>query len=126
RPGGGRGRSRRGRGGADCARGRLSQSLAIQLIRLARPHQWVKGAFVVIGPAYAVATGDQRPSAEMVVGVVGAVLAVGLAASSCYVVNDIRDREADRAHPRKRRRPIASGAVSVPRAWGFAAVLQVL
>lgn len=81
---------------------------------------------MVIGPAYAVATGDQRPSAEMVVGVVGAVLAFGLAASSCYVVNDIRDREADRAHPRKRRRPIASGAVSVPTAWGFAAVLLVL
>jgi decaprenyl-phosphate phosphoribosyltransferase len=36
-----------------------------------------------------------------------------LASSACYIFNDLRDVDADRAHPRKRLRPIASGAVSV-------------
>jgi decaprenyl-phosphate phosphoribosyltransferase len=62
----------------------------------------------------------------MGLGVLGAVLAFGFASSACYTVNDIRDREADRAHPRKSKRPIASGAVSVPAAWRFAGVLLVL
>ncbi|MBL9031766.1 MAG: UbiA prenyltransferase family protein [Phycisphaerae bacterium] len=93
-------------------------------IRLARPHQWVKGAFVAVGPAYAFATGTRLGWAS-VLGVAGAVLAFGLAASSCYVVNDIRDREADRLHPRKRHRPIASGAVSVSAAGAFAVVLLI-
>ncbi len=86
------------------------------LLKLARPTQWAKGAFVVVGPAYALAVG-----AEVAwVGVAGAVLAFGFAASSCYVINDLKDREADRAHPRKCRRPIASGAVSERQAVVFA------
>ncbi len=81
----------------------------LNLLRLARPSQWAKGAFVIVGPAYALADGrDVRWLA-----VLGALLAFGFASSSCYVVNDIRDAEADRAHPRKRLRPIASGAVPV-------------
>ncbi len=88
------------------------------LIKLARPHQWVKGAFVVVGPAYGVADGKQV-TAGFVTAVVGAFLAFGFASSSCYVFNDIRDREADKLHPRKRNRPIASGAVPVATAKVF-------
>jgi 4-hydroxybenzoate polyprenyltransferase len=54
------------------------------------------------------------------------VLAFGFASSACYVVNDVVDREADRAHPRKRDRPIASGAVPVRTAGLYAAALLVL
>src|SRR6516225_7068142 len=82
------------------------------LVKLARPHQWVKGAFVVVGPAYGAATGKPL-TVGMGIAVLGAFLAFGFASSSCYVFNDIRDREADRLHPRKRNRPIASGAVPV-------------
>lgn len=88
-------------------------------LRLARPGQWAKSAFVVVGPLYGMASG----ASVAWLAVVGAVIAFSLASSACYVVNDIRDREADRAHPRKRRRPIASGAVSPGAAWVFAAVL---
>jgi decaprenyl-phosphate phosphoribosyltransferase len=96
------------------------------LIRLARPHQWAKGAFVLIGPAYSVAKGDERLSGPMIAGVALAFLAFGLTSSACYIFNDIRDAEADRAHPRKQHRPIASGAVPVAAAVRFAALLAAL
>lgn len=88
-------------------------------LRLMRPKQWAKGVFVLVGPMYGAAEGKvvDWPSVLL------AVLVFGLAASGCYVVNDIRDREADRLHPRKRHRPIASGAVPLARAWLFAAGL---
>lgn len=88
-------------------------------MRLARPRQWAKSVFVVIGPAYAWANEIPVPW----VSVAGAVVAFSLASSACYVVNDIVDREADRTHPRKRHRPIASGAVTPAGAWVFAVVL---
>lgn len=91
------------------------------LVALARPHQWGKGAFVVVGPIYAAGVHEPVNWA----GVAGAVLAFGFASSSCYVVNDLRDREADRLHPRKRRRPIASGAVPTRLAAGWALALLV-
>jgi decaprenyl-phosphate phosphoribosyltransferase len=88
-------------------------------VRLARPQQWAKGAFVVVGPAYAVATGTPL-TWSMALSLAAAVLAFGFASSACYVFNDIRDRGADRLHPRKRHRPIASRRVSVPVAGRFA------
>lgn len=101
-------------------------STVTHLIKLARPRQWVKGAFVAVGPAYAVAKNDTQLSTGLVIGTLAAVLAFGFASSSCYIVNDIRDREADRAHPRKRKRPIASGAVGVSLASKFSALLLLL
>lgn len=93
------------------------------LIKLARPHQWVKGAFVVVGPAYGIATGTAHLTVGLGVAILGAFLAFGFASSSCYVVNDIRDREADKLHPRKRNRPIASGAVPLGTARVFSFAL---
>lgn len=92
------------------------------LLKLARPTQWAKGAFVLVGPFYAMAAGAQGVSWT---GTAGAFLAFGFGSSACYVLNDIFDREADRAHPRKCRRPIASGAVSVRTATGWALALFV-
>lgn len=92
------------------------------LIRLARPQQWSKGAFVLIGPVYGGVIG--QPAVWPAV--LGTLAAFSLASSACYVINDIRDREADRAHPRKRLRPIASGAVSLGTARAFAGALGVL
>jgi len=51
------------------------------------------------------------------------MIAFALASSGCYVLNDLRDRAADQSHPRKRSRPIASGAVSPSAAKAWAAAL---
>lgn len=91
------------------------RSSGSDLLRLIRPRQWAKGAFVIVGPAYAVALGGGL-SWGMLVAVLGAAIAFGSAASACYIFNDIRDRDADLAHPRKRHRPIASGAVTIRQA----------
>lgn len=94
----------------------------LSLVKLARPAQWAKGAFVLVGPMYAL--GDAaEPGWGMVWPALVTVVIFGLASSGCYVVNDLLDVEADRAHPRKRRRPIASGAVSVGTAKVYAAAL---
>ncbi|MFN0011033.1 MAG: UbiA prenyltransferase family protein [Phycisphaerales bacterium] len=77
------------------------------MIRLARPGQWVKGAFVLVGPLYGGALSNRAQAAAAGL----AFLAFGLASSACYIFNDLRDVEADRLHPRKKNRPIASGRV---------------
>lgn len=94
----------------------------LNLIKLARPKQWSKSVFVLIGPLYGFAAGqtiDWRSVAF-------AIVAFALASSGCYIINDIRDAEADRAHPRKRNRPIASGAVSPQAGITFAILLFAL
>lgn len=96
------------------------------LLRLARPAQWTKSAFVLIGPLYGLRDLPAGSSiSSIAVRAVLAAAAFALASSACYVANDIFDRVADRAHPRKRRRPIAAGRVSVAQAWAFAGVLAV-
>jgi len=99
-----------------------SPPLAWSLLRLARPHQWTKSAFVVIGPLYGL------PQLELSlmewlwrVGLAAAIFA--LVSSGCYVINDLIDADEDRAHPRKRRRPIAAGHVKPGQAMVFAAAL---
>lgn len=52
-------------------------------------------------------------------------IAFCLLASAVYIVNDICDREADRLHPEKRKRPLASGEVSEKTAWRIAAIIAV-
>jgi 4-hydroxybenzoate polyprenyltransferase len=72
-----------------------------------RLHQWAKNTliFVPLLLAHAWATGR-------VVGALLAFLSFGLCASATYIVNDLLDLEVDRQHPRKRRRPFASGDLS--------------
>lgn len=94
-------------------------------VRLARPKQWVKGLFVVIGPVYGQVIADQREGWAIWATAL-AFVAFGLASSACYVINDIQDREADAVHPRKRRRPIASGLIAPGAAGVFAAALMAL
>lgn len=78
------------------------------LIRTMRPRQWVKNVLVLAAPF---ASGD-----IVRLGVLGdvalAFVAFSLAAAGVYLVNDVKDVEADRVHPTKRNRPIAAGVVS--------------
>ena len=79
------------------------------LVRTVRPRQWVKNLLVFAAPLAAGLGGDGA-----VMGRTTVALVVFVAASSAiYLVNDLRDVADDRAHPRKRHRPIASGQVPV-------------
>ncbi len=79
------------------------------LIKAMRPHQWVKQGFVVAPLIFAKGLGIP----EMMLRSLGAAVSFSFAASCIYLMNDIADMEADRAHPSKRYRPIASGRVPV-------------
>ncbi len=96
-------------------------SLALNLLRLARPTQWAKSLFVVLGPLYGLR--DHPYSPELAKAALVAAAAFALASSACYCINDILDAPKDRHHPRKRNRPVASGAVSHAAAWALALVL---
>jgi hypothetical protein len=91
----------------------------LALIRLARPKHWIKNAFVV-APLFFT---PGALNAANLQAVALAFAAFCLAASAIYVVNDWFDRAADRLHPEKRHRPIASGAVTVGAALSFAILL---
>jgi 4-hydroxybenzoate polyprenyltransferase len=88
------------------------------LIRLLRPHQWLKNGFVFVGLLFGHAW--LEPQKVAAAGV--AFLAFSLTASTVYVLNDLVDREEDRLHPEKRYRPLAAGLVEVRTALAAAAV----
>lgn len=77
------------------------------LVRAMRPQQWVKNLFVLAPVVYAQELFDVR----RVVGALAGFVCFCLLASGVYLLNDLMDVEADRAHPVKKNRPIASGEV---------------
>lgn len=91
---------------------------AASWLRLLRPRQWLKNILVVAAPVAAGA----GPEADVAAGVAAAFVAFSLTASATYLVNDVADADRDRAHPLKRTRPVAAGAVS-PTAAVVGAVL---
>jgi 4-hydroxybenzoate polyprenyltransferase len=88
----------------------------VDLLRLVRPRQWIKNAFVLAPLVFA----REFTNPESVV---NALLAFGLfciASSASYILNDIHDIERDRTHPLKRHsRPLAAGTVSIRSAVGL-------
>ena len=83
------------------------------LIRLIRPHQWVKN-LVVLLPVF---FGGALLHVESVYAGLVTALCFSFAASSIYCLNDIVDVEDDRQHPVKCHRPMASGAISIPQGY---------
>lgn len=75
-----------------------------------RPKQWTKNVFVLAALVFSQEFLNPDAIGRAVLG----FIAFSLLASSGYVLNDYLDREADRKHPRKKHRPIASGALPVP------------
>ena len=109
---------------------RAARSSIRALIRTLRPHQWVKNLFV-LAPMFFhkdvfLATAEGPALNLTVTG--RAIAATGifcLLAGSVYAINDLADVEADRAHPVKRLRPIASGQVSESMVRAMATTLVV-
>jgi 4-hydroxybenzoate polyprenyltransferase len=91
------------------------------ILKSARPHQWVKNIFVAAPLVFARRIDDVTALVHTSVAVAGFCLI----SSSVYLLNDLVDVEKDRAHPLKRLRPIASGALSVRSAKIAALVLAV-
>ncbi len=91
------------------------------MLRSLRPEQWLKNGFVLAPLVFAGRTADPGAWARGLV----ALACFCAAASATYLVNDVRDREADRAHPLKRQRPVASGELGVPAALVLAFVLMI-
>ncbi len=86
-----------------------------------RPDQWIKNLLVLAVP---VAAGEIAQLDVLLASAI-AFAAFCLAASAGYLLNDVLDLEADRAHPRKRLRPVASGRLRPATALGAAAVLAL-
>lgn len=92
------------------------------ILQALRPKQWTKNLLVFAGVVFA----QHASSPALLLRAVGGFVAFSLLASAVYVVNDLKDADADRLHPRKRHRPIASGALSPAVAWMVVPVLLVI
>ncbi|MBI5589055.1 MAG: decaprenyl-phosphate phosphoribosyltransferase [Deltaproteobacteria bacterium] len=90
-------------------------------IRLARPHQYLKNGFIFLPLFFSY----QFTHWQLLLRVTLSFLVFCLAASSVYVLNDLKDIQDDRLHPVKKNRPLASGAISVTEA-GFFWILLAL
>ena len=108
-----------------------SRSIVKGLIKTIRPHQWVKNLFV-LAPMFfdkeLLLSTPAGPALNLSVTAhaVAATLVFCLLAGAVYTLNDIVDAAADRIHPVKRHRPIASGLVPVPLAKVMATGLIVV
>ena len=91
------------------------------LIRLLRPHQWLKNGFVFVGLLFGHAWSDPVKLGQAL----AAFAAFCLLASAVYVMNDLIDREQDRLHPKKKDRPLAAGTVGVGPAQALAVACLV-
>ncbi len=90
----------------------------MQLLKLLRPHQWIKNGFVFVGLLYSDVSDDWGLRGNVLLAAAGFCLV-----SSCvYILNDILDRASDRHHPQKRKRPLASGTVGLAQAFALAFV----
>lgn len=98
-------------GSQDAAKTGVRRELS--LVRALRVHQWIKNflIFIPLLMAHKVLDG------HALVRSLYAFLAWCLCASSVYLLNDLLDLEADRVHPRKQQRPLASGALSKTSHW---------
>ncbi|MBI2728127.1 MAG: decaprenyl-phosphate phosphoribosyltransferase [Polaromonas sp.] len=89
------------------------------LIRLMRPHQWLKNVFVLAGLVFSQSWRDPSVLERVLI----AFAAFCCVSSMVYILNDWHDRAADAQHPTKKSRPLASGAVPVPQGIALAALL---
>lgn len=92
------------------------------MVRAMRPEQWFKNVFVLAPLVFA----RHLTHPSILISAVGGFGVFCLLASSVYVMNDLVDLEADRVHPKKRFRPIASGRVSIPTAKVLGVVLVLV
>ena len=94
-------------------------ALALALVKLMRPHHWLKNVFVFAGLVFSQSWRD-GPLVQRVLLTFAAFCCIS---SMVYILNDWHDRAGDALHPTKHRRPLASGIVSLPQALVLGGVL---
>lgn len=99
----------------------MEEKQLLELIRLMRPYQWVKNVFVFTGLLF----GHAWHESNLVIQVITVFFAFCFVSSAIYIFNDIVDVEQDRLHPKKCKRPLASGNVSLAGAFMLASLLIV-
>ena len=92
------------------------------LLIACRPRQWIKNLLVFAAPLFTFEFADWRIWLAACV----AFVSFCFVSSSIYLLNDVIDIEADRAHPVKRSRPIAGGIVSIRKALLTSSVLMLI
>lgn len=97
------------------------RTVALALLRACRPRQWSKNLLVLAAPAAAgILIHPEVPGQ-----VAAAFVCFCMLSSATYLLNDLHDRAEDRAHPRRRARPVASGELPLRVALGAAIVLGI-
>jgi 4-hydroxybenzoate polyprenyltransferase len=110
---------------ADARSGSLGEpgrSLVVNLLLSLRPSQWTKNLFIFLPLLF----GERLLDPQSIAYSVGGFATFCVLSGVVYLINDVADREADRRHPVKMRRPIASGAVPTAAAVATAIVLGTL
>ena len=97
------------------------RSTPVALVAAMRPRQWLKNVLVFAAPLAAGSIFEL----DVLLPSILAFVVFCLMSSATYLINDIRDIEADRAHPTKCRRPIAAGELSIGLAVGTSIVLAL-
>jgi 4-hydroxybenzoate polyprenyltransferase len=92
------------------------------LLKSLRIRQWTKNGFVLLALVF----DQQLTNLEALLRTLAGFLVFCLLSSTVYILNDIFDVEADRKHPKKRNRPIASGKLPIPIAVASATGLLVI
>lgn len=100
------------------------------LFRSMRPRQWTKNGIVFLALLFSVGQeyhlSDPSTWIPKVLEALVAFACFAMVSSAEYLVNDIRDIDADRAHPKKRYRPIPAGLLPAQTAWAAAVVLAAV
>jgi decaprenyl-phosphate phosphoribosyltransferase len=92
------------------------------VVRALRPRQWIKNVLVLSAPL----AGGRLFDPPVLAASALAFASFCLVSSSSYLINDIRDVEEDRQHPRKRLRPIAAGELAVSTGWVLAVAIGAI
>ena len=93
----------------------------LDIIKLMRPHQYIKNLFIFLPLFFALKITDTALLSNAFI----AFISFSLTASAIYTLNDYHDIEEDRQHPKKKNRPLSSGAISKSQAIIIMAVLGV-
>ena len=101
------------------------KNIITSTISVLRPKQWVKNIIVFAAFLFSMAekTTAFHIDTESFLQVLWGFVTFCLVSSSIYIFNDIFDKQADRQHPKKKNRPIASGAISIGYAWALFIIL---